>query len=161
MQKFTQKYTIVCFLEDKAVNYEYSSSQWSLHMTLADTFSIEWNITEFMKELVGLSDKLKPVSLKTSHYEYFGPEKQTQVVIYDTSKEITALHYEIIHLLKSAGVKFNDPQYTGAGFRAHSTVQARARVKIGEVVHIKNIALVDMLPDEDANQRRILKLIKL
>jgi len=161
MQKFTQKYTIVCLLEEKEESYEFPANKWPLHVTLADTFSTEWDIDKFIRELVKLSKKLKPVSSKVSHDEYFGPENQVQVAVLDMSKELVALHYEIVGLLKKAGAVFNNPQYTESGFRAHSTVQPHARVSIGETVHFKNLALVDMFPGEDAKLRKILKVIQL
>jgi hypothetical protein len=161
MQKFTQKYTIVSLLEDVKEGYEYSSNKWPLHVSIADTFAIKWDINEFIKKLTELSMSLKIVSSTMSHYEYFGPDQQTQVAILESNKGLTALHYEVIGLLKKAGVIFNDPQYTESGFRAHSTVQPHARINIGETVSVNNIALVDMYPNEDAYQRKILKIIKL
>jgi 2'-5' RNA ligase len=161
MQKFTQKYTIVCFLEDKDEGYEYSANQWPSHVTLADTFSIEWDINTLVEELTNLAKRLKPISSKVSHDEYFGPNKQVLVAIIDKNKNLSELHCQIVDLLKKAGVKFNDPQYSEAGFYPHSTVQPHARVEIGETVHFNNLALVDMFPNEDAYHRKILKLIKL
>lgn len=161
IQKFTQKYTIICLLEDKEEGYEYPSSRWPLHVTLADVFSVEWDINRFIEELVELAKKLKPLSAKVSHDEYFGPDKQVRVAVFDMSKELRALHSEIVALLKETGVKFNDPQFTEDGFYSHSTVQPHARVKVGETVRFNNITLVDMFPNEDARQRKILKIIQL
>lgn len=161
MQKFTQKYTVIALLEDVEEGYEYPSNKWPLHITIADTFAIDWDIKELIIELTKLSKTLKPVGCVASHDEYFGPEQKTQVTILDMSKELVALHYEVVDLLKKAGVKFNDPQYTESGFRAHSTVQPHARINIGETVIIKNLALVDMFPNKDPYQRKILKVVKL
>lgn len=161
MQKFTQKYTIISLLEDVEEGYEYPSNKWPLHITLADTFAIDGDINELIEKLTELAKTIKPVSCIASHDEYFGPEQQTQVAILDMSKDLVALHYEVVELLKKAGVKFNDPQYTESGFRAHSTVQPHARINIGETVMIKNLALVDMLPNKDPYQRKILRLFKL
>lgn len=161
MQKFTQKYTIITLLEDVEEGYEYPSNKWPLHITLADTFATDWDINELIEELTEVSKTLKPVSSVASYDEYFGPEQQTQVTILDMSKELVALHYDVVGLLKKAGVKFNDTQYTESGFRAHSTVQPHGRINIGETVMIKNLALVDMFPNKDPYQRKILKVVKL
>ncbi len=161
MQKFTQKYTIVALLEVMEEGYKFPPNKWPLHITIADTFAIDWDINELIEKLTELSKSLQPVSCVASHDEYFGPEQKTQVTILDKSKELNALHYEVIGLLKKAGVKFNDSQYTESGFRAHSTVQPHARINIGEMVIIKNLAMVDMFPNKDPYQRKILKLFKL
>jgi len=161
MQKFTQKYTVISLLEHVKEGYEFPSNKWPLHVSIADTFAIKWDINDLIQKLTDLSKSLKRVSLTMSHYENFGPEQQIQVAILNTSKELTALHYEVVNLLKKAGVKFNDPQYTESGFRAHSTVQPHARINVGEKVEIKNLAVVDMFPNKDAYQRKILKIIKL
>jgi hypothetical protein len=58
-------------------------------------------------------------------------------------------------------VKFNNPEYTGSGFRAHSTVQPHARLDIGDTTTIKNLALIDMFPNKDASMRKVLKIFKL
>ena len=50
MQNFTQKYTIICLLEEIPEGYEFSSNTGPLHVTLADTFSIEWSVDMLIKE---------------------------------------------------------------------------------------------------------------
>ncbi len=160
MQKFTQKYTIIALLEEKPEGYEYPSNNWPLHVTIADTFSIEWDIAKFKDELAELAKQLKPANAVGSHTEYFGPEKQIQVTILEMSKELVDIHYAVVKLLKEAGVKFNDPQYTEAGFKAHATVQPHAQINIGNKITLNSLAIIDMFPNEDPYQRKILKLLK-
>lgn len=160
MEIFTQKYCIVSLLEDRAEGYEYSSSKWPLHVTIADTFSIEWDIDALVTELKNMAKDLNPVFTKGVGDKYFGPDKNIQVTLLEKNPELIHLHYQIIGLLKRAGVKFNDPQYSDEGFLPHSTVQLHTRVKIGEIVQIRNLALIDMFPDKDAYSRKILSFIE-
>ena len=160
MQKFTQKYTIISLLEDKEEGDEYTSNSWPLHVTIADTFSIEMDFSKFIEELSRLAKTFKSAEAVGSYTEHFGIEKQVEVTILDMSKELITLHYEVVKFLKTAGVKFNDPQYTESGFKAHATVQPHAKISIGDKVIINNLALIDMFPNDDAYQRKVLKLIK-
>jgi 2'-5' RNA ligase len=161
MQKFTQKYTIVCLLEDIKEGYEYPSSKWPLHITLADTFSIDKSI----EDLEGLLDRIaassKSAELLATHNEFFGPNQDIKVTVYEKSEDINRLHYNIVEALQDLGVVFNDPQYTKDGFKPHSTVQNHAEIKVGDKVRVNNLAIVDMFPDKDPFQRKILKKVSL
>lgn len=161
MQKFTQKYTIIALLEEVSEGYEFPSNTWPLHVTIVDTFAVTWTSEELVTKMTEESITFKPATAVAASDEYFGPEKQVHVVILDMSKELIALHYDVLNLLKEGGLTLNDPQYSETGFRAHSTVQAHARVNIGDSLKITNLALVDMFPGEDPYQRKILKIIKL
>lgn len=161
MQKFTQKYTIICLLEDKEEGYEYPSNSWPLHTTLADTFAIEKDINALKTLLDDLVTKVKRTSVEATHNEYFGPNQDIKVTVLDKNNVIKDLHYEIMDSLESLGVKFNDPQYTKDGFKPHATAQEHSEVKVGESININNLAIVDMFPNHDAYQRKILKKVNL
>ena len=161
MKKFTQKYTIITLLEDINEGNEYPSNKWPLHITIADTFAIKSDVNELVEKLVELSKTLLPVSSLALHDENFGPEQQTQVTILDMNKGLIGLHYKVIDMLKNAEIKFNNPQYVESGFRAHVTVQPHARINKDDTVTLNNLALVDMFPNGDPYQRKIIKTIKL
>lgn len=55
MPQFTQKYAIIQLFEDMPVGTEFPSSNWPLHITIADTFAIDWDtltMTERLTELL-------------------------------------------------------------------------------------------------------------
>lgn len=160
-QKFSQKYTIITLLEDMDEGTAFPSNRWPLHVTIADTFAIDGDVNNLREKLSKLVAKCKSFKAKAAHDEYFGLEKQTQVTILDMSKELVVLHHDVVALLKIAGAVFNDPQYTESGFRAHATVQSHARLNKGDKVAFKNLAIVDMFPNEDPYQRKIMKILKL
>ncbi len=156
MQKFTQKYTIICLLEDAEEGYEYPSDNWPLHTTLADTFAIDQGIDKLKNLLDEIATKANSTSAEATHNEYFGPDN-IKVTVLKKNEGIRGLHYEIVNSLERLGVTFNDPQYTKDGFKPHATAQKHAEVKVGENVNINNLAIVDMFPGKDAYQRKILK----
>lgn len=161
MQKFTQKYTIICLLEDIKEGYEYPSSKWPLHTTLADTFSIDKSIHELEDLLDRIAASSRGTELVATHSEFFGPTQEIKVTIYEKNEGIKKLHYDIVEALQDLGVAFNDPQYTKDGFKPHSTVQSHAEVKVGDIVRVNNLAIVDMFPNKDPFQRKILKKVSL
>lgn len=161
MQKFTQKYTIICLLEYTEEGYEFPSNSWPLHTTLADTFAIKWDKETLKSKLVEIADTLRPVTTKAVRDEYFGPDQNVHVVLLEKTEGLASMHYHIVNSLKKGDVIFNDPQHSEEGFLPHSTVQKHAQVKPKDIVKLENLALIDMFPNEDAYQRKVLKIVKL
>lgn len=161
MTTFTQKYTLVQLLEEIEEGYEYSSSNWPLHTTIADTFAVDWDKDNLLAKLEALLAKHKVVTTKAANFEFFGPEKQTKVTLLEINKELSQLHSSVMELLKNAGAVFNDPQFTGTGFLPHATVQPHAHLKKGDVVAFTGLSLIDMFPNSDPYRRKVLKTMKL
>jgi hypothetical protein len=161
MQGFSQKYTIIALLQDNQEGDEYASNNWPLHITIADTFAVEWKEQDLDTKLSELLLKKRPVTSVVDRDEFFGSEKEVQVSLLDMSKELVELHYDVVRLLKVCGAIFNDPQYIEEGFRAHANVQSHARLKIGDTVTLTRLAVIDMFPHENPYQRKILKIINL
>lgn len=161
MTKFTQKYTLIQLLEEVEDGYEYSSNNWPLHATIADTFAVEWYKDNLLGKLEELLAKQKIITTQATDFEFFGPEKQIKVTLLERNKELLELHISVVDLLKSAGAIFNDPQFTGTGFLPHATVQRHASLKKGDAVTFTGLSLIDMFPNSDPCQRKLLKTMKL
>lgn len=161
MPKFTQKYTIICLLEDVEEGYEYASSEWPLHTTLADTFSIEKDIEELKLVLEIIAAENETIEIEATHNEFFGPDQKIKVTVYEKNTKIAKLHNDIVDKLNNVGAVFNDPQYTKDGFKPHSTAQKHAEVKVGDKVSVNNLAIIDMFPNSDPYQRKVLKKVSL
>lgn len=161
MQKFTQKYTIICLFEDVEEGFSYSSSDWPLHTTFVDTFAIDWDVTTIKQKLEEVAKNLSATTTTGIGEEYFGPNKEVHVILLEKNSDMKNIHYKLLDTLKQGKLKLNDPQYSEDGYLPHSTVQKHATVKIGEEVKINNLVLIDMFPDEDPYQRKVLKVVKL
>lgn len=159
MQKFSQKYTIICLLEEIMEGHEFSSTNWPLHITLADTFSISKSSKDLIRLIVKLAKKFSPINIESTNNEFFGPNQDIKVTVYENNEYITKLHFEILDALQYLGVVFNDPQYTREGYKPHSTVQKHNEIKVGTKELISNLAIVDMFHNKDSNQRKILKKV--
>lgn len=161
MQKFSQKYAIIAPLEKFDEGSEFPSSNWPLHTTIADTFAIDLDSTDFLKRLAESLANQQAVVTTAGEDDYFGARKHTQVTLLDKSKQLLALHYVVVALLKDAGAVFNEPHYTEEGYKPHVTVQHHARLHKGSFVRIEEVSLIDMFPHGDPYLRRVIKTIRL
>lgn len=158
---FTQKYTIIQLFEEVPEGTQFSASSWPLHTTVVDTFAIDWDAPTLIKELSKLLASHATATSNAMEDTFFGPEKQTQVVLLRRTDSLVKLHNDVIDLLKRGDLKLNDPQYAGEGFLPHATVQKHARLNRGDSVTINALTLVDMFPGADPYQRKVLKTIRI
>lgn len=157
-----QKYVIVKFLRKVDEGTKFSASQWPLHITIASNFAVNLRSdTRLLEKLAALLAKQKPIAVIANDDEYFGPEKDILVTLLDTPVGLRSLHNNLIGLLKSANATFDNPRYLVEGFRPHATVQRDARLHKDELVRIDELTLVDMFPNSDMNQRKVLQTFKL
>ncbi len=160
MQLFTQKYAIIQLFEDMPIGTQFSASNWPLHSTIADTFAINWDDAIMVEKLAEL---LKDHSQATSEVEddrFFGDNGQVQVALIKKTDDLVKLHYDVIALLERGGWKPNDPQFAKEGFLPHSTIQPYGRLNKGDEVTFNALSIIDMFPNEDPYQRKLLATIK-
>lgn len=161
MQQFTQKYTIIQLFEDVPEGTQFSSSSWPLHATVVDTFAIDWDMPTMIKHLEELLAAHAGASSVVEDDEFFGPEKQVQVALLRKTEDLVELHHDVIALLEKGGLKLNDPQFAREGFLPHSTVQKHGRLNKGDAVNFNALTIIDMFPDNDPYQRKVIKTIKM
>lgn len=161
MPKFSQKYTIIQLLEDVPEGTQFSSSSWPLHSTVVDTFAINWDVPTLIKKLEELLSGHERAVSVAEEDEFFGSEKQTQVILLKKTDDLVKLHYDVVALLQQGGLNLNDPQFAREGFLPHSTIQKHARLNKGDEVAYNALAIIDMFPDGDPYQRKVLKIIKI
>lgn len=151
--KYSQKYTLVAFLKPIEVGAEFAMVDWPLHMTLADVFAIGLDTT-IEQNLTDLLAKKSPISLSVGEDATLGT---TKVSLINKNSELQNLHDEIVDLLELNGVEFNTPEFTRKGFLPHSTIQKSGRLNAGDEFEITSVSFVDMFPEGEWQQRKILK----
>jgi hypothetical protein len=161
MQTFTQKYTIIQLLEDVPEGIQFEWTNWPLHSTLVDVFAIDWDAPTLIKKLEELLADHAQARSVAEEDELFGPEKQTRVVLLQKTSDLVKLHLDLVAMLEEGRLKPNDPQFIREGFLPHSTVQKHARLNKGDQVTFDTLSLIDMFPDGDPSQRKILKTVTL
>lgn len=161
MQTFTQKYTIIQLFEDMPEGTQFSASNWPLHTTIVDTFAIDWDVPTMTKELRKLLAAHAQATSEAIDDAFFGSERQTRVVLLRKTDSLVQLHYDVVDLLQRGGLKLNDPHYAHEGFLPHATVQKHARLHKGDSVLLNALTLIDMFPNTDPYQRKVLKTVDL
>ncbi|MDX2776609.1 2'-5' RNA ligase family protein [Streptomyces caniscabiei] len=150
---YSQKYALVHFIPSVSPGTTFPMSQWLLHVTLADVFAIDRRATDIDKKLAALCMSAHPTETAAIADSILGT---AHVVLLKKTPPLLQLHTDIISLLEKNGAVFNHPHYTRDGFIPHSTIQTSGRLSIGETIAIDTISLVDMFPDGDWEQRRVL-----
>lgn len=161
MQKFTQKYAIIQLFENVPEGKQFSASSWPLHATIADTFAIDWDVPTMIEKLTKLLSSHVPATSLVEDDRFFGDQGQVRVVLLKKTDTLVKLHYDVVEALEQGGWRPNDPQFAKGGFLPHSTVQEHARLNKGDEVTFNALTIIDMFPDEDPYQRKILKTIKI
>lgn len=160
MQKLTQKYAIVHLIDNLPVGYEFSMSDWPLHITLADVFAIDGNSAELIIDLETELSSHPPIQSSVMGDDWFGENKSVHVKLINKTEELQQLHETILSALSNYKVNFNNPKYTRKGFKPHSTVQKSSRLNFDDTVTLDSLSLIDMFPASDPYKRRIVGTIQ-
>ncbi|HYH75139.1 MAG TPA: 2'-5' RNA ligase family protein [Candidatus Saccharimonadales bacterium] len=157
--QFTQKYTIIQLFEAVPEGTQFSWKNWPLHATVVDVFAIDWDVETMITHLQTLLASHATATAVAQDDAFFGPEKQTRVVLLQKTDSLAALHADLVAMLTAGGLQMNNPQFAGDGFVPHSTVQRHGRLHKGDEVSFAAITLIDMFPDQDPYQRKVIKTI--
>ena len=150
---YSQKYTLVHFKTPLPVGATFTMSEWPPHITLADVFAIDRAVTCIDQHLAALTTKSQPVTIAATRPGVLG---ETSVVLFKNTFALQQLHDSIIDLLGSRGAVFNHPEFTKTGFLPHSNTNTSTPIHPGDTLHITSLSLIDMYPDSDWQQRKVL-----
>lgn len=158
---YSQKYTIVQLIEPLPDGTEYSRFEWPLHVTLADVFAVDLAGKDVLRKLADFATSQQPFATTADHDDFFGPDKQTRVTLLRSTPELQTLHNGLINLLTENDAVFNTPEFTKTGFKPHATVGSNGRLQPSETVHFNALTLIDMFPDKDPHNRRVIGTFRL
>lgn len=161
MNEFTQKYVIAQFITPVSIGDEFASSQWPLHVTIAGVFMIDWDQNTVRVELRELLNSQNKFSVTVGENALFGPNEDIHVKLLKQNDELKQLHLQVVKFLQDNGAIFNNPEYQNEGFRPHITLKKDVQLHESDKVLFNELAIVDMFPDQDPYQRKILQKLKL
>lgn len=143
---------MVHFISPVAVGVQFHMSEWPLHTTLVDVFAIDRSASNINIKLAQLLEKTDPVTTLATTDTILGT---TAVTLLVSTPSLVSLHVAITNLLETNGAAFNTPEFNHDGFLPHSTIQQSGRLLEGDGVTIGSISLVDLFPDGDWQQRKV------
>jgi hypothetical protein len=155
-QQYTQKYTVVCFFEPQEKFSDFTMTDWPLHVTILDTFKTEWQVSELSKALRDIALNTVPFDALPIKSALLGPDKDVPVKLLLLEGGLSDLHHKLLGLVDKGSFIFNTPDFVGEGFLPHATDQLNNKVEIGQKYHLESISLVDMFPNNDYTQRRVI-----
>lgn len=156
-----QKYVIVHFIDKSQVPSEFPSSEWPLHVTLLANFTLGKSIEQLDSELKNFASQENPYEIMADGEALFGPKKNVAVSLIQPNQNIQKMHVALKKVISSLGAVFDEPAFTGEGYRPHATIQVNSRLLDKQLVTLDNFTLVDMFPDSDIKRRKIIKTYKL
>lgn len=140
------------FLEPQTVGTTFAKSEWPLHCTLAGVFSWQWSSTAEaeLRQLASNTPRFASRSLDTDH---FGEE---EVCLIEKVDELTHLHEALVALINSYSGTFAPPHFLHDRYTPHATTQLHAALPAETPVSFDKISLVDLAPDSNRQQRRVI-----
>lgn len=137
---------VVLPLAPLSVGVGFPLRTWPLHVTVAPTFITDADAAEVAAAIGPVVAGAPIMTVTAGDDEGFGPSGRVPVTVLVPSPEVTLLHQKLLAALPAVDAEFDDPAYTGPGFRAHVTVTGEARLRPGETALLEQVALVDMEP---------------
>lgn len=159
---YSQKWTLVAFTHQIPIGTSYNMRNWPPHITLADVFAADFDGTELNDRLhSAISNILSFNATVQGNGQLGDPASPIDVSLFERSTELIGLHNAIIDVLVDNKAAFNTPQYTRDGFLPHITIQDKMFLKTGEEIEISSVTLVDMFPDQDWQERKVVDIYRL
>lgn len=150
--QYSQKYTLASFFRPIDIGTKFHMADWPMHITLADVFAVRLN-GDVLQKLAEFFQSKSPFYVTVGEDAILG---ETSVVLIEKDERLQDLHNQIIKLLELNGATFNMPEYTKEGFLPHVTVQGVAGLRRGDTIEISSVSLIDMFPNEDWRQRKVI-----
>jgi 2'-5' RNA ligase len=152
----SQKYLVAHFFESQAPGFNFSGSEWPLHVTFLPIFKMEWSLEKLIHKLEKLALKTPPFDITSDGRALFGVNQDIPVTLFQPNNNATNLHYKFMAMSGDNSFTYNFLQFNGKGFTLHATVQNDNKIQSGQTYRVGDITIVDMYPDNDINRRAII-----
>lgn len=161
MEKLTQKWAIVAFLENVDEGAEFYYTDFPLHVTFAGVFATSMSGRQLADELAGLLAGVQAIEIEADSGGMFGPNSNVAVMKVIKTPGLMNIYSMIHGWLRDMGATFNSPQYEGEGYIPHSTPQKSGSLREGERRLLNSVSIIDLFPNGDGHRRKVHTTIKL
>ncbi len=145
---------VVLPLQPLDVGSGFTLREWPLHLTVAPTFDID-SLETAVAAVTPIVAAHSPLSVRAGHSEGFGRTMNRPAAVIEASARLVGLHEALRRSLVEAGAAFDHPEFTGLGYRPHVTRTRSASVSDGDLLDLRQAAVVDMAPHGDRRLRRV------
>jgi len=147
---------VVLPLQPLELGSGFALRDWPLHVTVAPTFVIEQGLPAVLAAITPRLAEQRSIGVCAGPDEGFGRSGNIPVTVVDASVELINLHLALVGALRVAGAVFDDPDFVGAGYRAHVTKTRTAQLSPGDPMLLRQAVVVDMEPAGDDRLRRVI-----
>jgi 2'-5' RNA ligase len=147
------RFVVVLPLAPLAEGDGFSMSTWPLHVTVVPTFVTEAAAGTIAAALGPLIEGEPVIEAFAAHDELFGPRENVRVATLAASAPLSRLHERLRSAVLPHGIRFDNPEFTGPGYRPHVTATRRERLAAGDRLSLAQAALVDLAPQSGTGHR--------
>jgi hypothetical protein len=153
------RFVVVCPIEPLRVGQRLPVERWPLHVTVIPSFRTRSSFLD-VKTAIG-SFLSSALDVRVGGEEMFGASGSILVnVMVDDSGALDELHNRLLTTLEDqCGLTPDDPLHFRDGYRSHITATRQARAEPGALIHLNQLALVDMEPLGDAANPTVVSTI--
>ncbi len=150
------RFVVVLPLIPLAIGDRFLTRDWPLHITIVPVFTADATLEHVADALYG-----QRLTVTGGGEERFGRGNSVRVTVIEPTPNILSLHRGLLQNLAPLHPVFDEPDFTGDGFRPHVTRRAFGGVERGAVLELDQLAVVDMTPGQPDRMRRVLAVIPL
>jgi len=133
----------------------FSLRDWPLHVTVAPTFVVGTELACVVEVVAHSLSAQPPLQVVAGAEEGFGHSMTIPVSVIEPNTALTAVHLSLVAVLLDLGAVFDDPEFIGLSYRAHVTWTRAEQVGTGDLLQLRQAAIVDMEPEGQARSRRV------
>jgi 2'-5' RNA ligase len=146
------RFVVVLPLAPLVAGDEFTVADWPLHVTLVEPFQTGRDAGDVARIIGDAVAGAEAVSATAGEEALFGRRRNVPVTVVRDSGALVALRESTLAALRHAGV---DVARSRLEFRPHVTHKRHGRLRLGERVDLRVVALIDMRPAQGAHYRRV------
>ena len=147
------RFVVVLPLVPLGAGDEFTVADWPLHVTLVEPFQTALDATEVARAVGRSVADAREVRATAGDEAQFGRRRNVPVTLVRDGGALGGLRERALEALRDAGI---DLERSRLEFRPHVTHKRHGRLRAGQRVDLRTVALIDMRPPQGAHHRRVI-----
>lgn len=150
------RFVVVLPLAPLVAGDSFAVRHWPLHITVLAPFTTYTPLERIADALGEVATQQTAIEAVAEHDELFGRRHDVPVTLVRGNPDLVRLRDLLIIAVRPLAAQPNEPAFTGGQFRPHVTMKGDRRVHAGDVLLLRQLALVDMAPWSAPEGRMVL-----
>ncbi|WP_345764676.1 2'-5' RNA ligase family protein [Diaminobutyricibacter sp. McL0608] len=152
---------VVIPLEPLHAGTRFAVREWPLHVTVVPPFSTHATIDDLARAIAETTAGVSAFPVTAGRGALFGRRHDIPVTLVDEDARLTGLHAALTAALHPLALPSSERSFQPGPYRPHVTVKGERRAAEGEVLRLRQVALVDMAPRSSPGGREVLATVEL